>query len=326
MCIDAISVIAQAVLTDDELDSFNQFESAIQRKVLLSTVLRAEETPAFVWRPLPGSMARMLAGEDVRDKDQNAEISVNVKYLDLDPSELTQSYQVKSRELLSPNGVEGFAILWKLYESIAMGVEQVDRGALLERLTDMSMSGMTTAFAQIPPLLLDSDHNIVSMAAINLLMLLPTQPSSEEHGLDLLLDLATRFEDSETPTTGGILAGLLLTGDRRVIERVEAALDDCEHDVEWFLGAARSPLASAARAEFLLTHCEMASDVHLGTFGSYAKGLEEMALQAQDKMVVEIVRDFPVSGPDDLGVRVVEAWPVPEFGKKMEERLLPSDN
>ena len=29
-----------------------------------------------------------------------------------------------------------------------------------------------------------------------------------------------------------------------------------------------------------------------------------------------------MSGPDDLGVRVVEAWPVPEFGKKMEERLL----
>jgi hypothetical protein len=206
-----------------------------------------------------------------------------------------------------------------LYSELEARFGPEEREHLEEGLLAVILQG-TPARALVPFFLLDSDLRIVSKAALDYSVLrLPDERGGQFAGPRLMLDTARPDSGQCDERRAGILMGVVLLGDRRLLPLLEGCW-------KWLGPAGRELLAKATSngvitagpVEFYLAWLEQTEDDR--DFGGILGTLCRMASISPDGLVHDIERTFPVR-PDEPPLRVIESWSFPEYFERIRERI-----
>ena len=189
-------------------------------------------------------------------------------------------------------------ILFDLYQRWAEQSEPDERLSVLTDITRFTEERHGASYLGLMPFLTaETDHRVLSTAALNLASLKPPQPDADatDYGgvswLANLLLARDQFGDTE----GSILAGLLLLGDRRVLAPAKALWQRLPSEGRLRAARARSGFAYRPHLEFLLWALEDETDASV--FGALAAAV--LNLTGLDDAIVEIERHLPVwDAPD----------------------------
>ncbi len=213
-------------------------------------------------------------------------------------------------------------LLERLYGLLLARVDAAQRLGLEQRIRTFVMQGHSSAFALVPFVLGDIDHRVVSSATIDIAMLMHRTNDDPLTGPKFLVDLV-EHEDTDDQRKLGILAGLILLGDERILPLVRGrwrALASPEHRRR--LAAATSGYVSTLLIEFLVDWLEEATEE--SDIGAIAGSLARMPELAKGGRVVEVRRCFPcfnagVEGP----IQISRHWSFGEYAQVIRPRLEP---
>lgn len=210
----------------------------------------------------------------------------------------------------------------RLYGLLLARVDAAQRLGLEQSIRTFVTQGHATVFALVPFLLADTDHRVVSSATIDIAMLMRRTNGDPLTGPKFLVDLV-EDEDTDDARKLGILSGLILLGDERILPLVRGrwrALASAEHRRR--LAAATSGYVATLLIEFLLDWLEQTTEE--GDIGAIAGSLARMPELAQGGRVVEVRRCFPCfdAGPEGP-VHIVRAWSFGDYADIVRPRLEP---
>jgi len=207
--------------------------------------------------------------------------------------------------------------LSNLYRVVVERLSVPQRKELVEEVNECVERGLGTVDAFLPFLFQDPDTGIISTAALNFALLGPVEhgdPLTAPRYLKGIADL-TRHPRVRV----GILTGLLLLGDRRVLPVLHRCWVRLTAEERQRLTQAYSGFVYAGVVDFFLDWLEDADEE---TFGLVAAALAKMPLTAISPKVLDVERVFPAasagSGPS---VRLVGEWPFEEYGRLIEPRF-----
>jgi|GEM_PF-1212058 len=201
-----------------------------------------------------------------------------------------------------------------------------ERTTIAQRLEILvNLSGAVERFEAgiatlLPFLCADEETSVVSTAAMNLSVLIPSQKG------DLLTgpkDVLRFLEGSDTDNTRvGILQGVLLLGDRRVLPLLDRCWERLGREGRRLLAHSWSGFVYASTIEFLLDWLEKTDDER--DYGSIAAALVLNVTRPKGTpFVLDVERKFPANceekGPP---VRFLRQWTFEEYGKIIAPRLL----
>jgi len=162
----------------------------------------------------------------------------------------------------------------------------------------------------------DTDHQVVSTAALNLASVAPDQ-GLEYAGASFVLN-NLMVKPKLDADDGAKLGGVLLLGDRRVLEPAKRVWQRLPVEGRHVAMKMRSGANYLAILEFLLWALEDEKDA--GVFGSIAGALRTMTQQSQ--RVLDITRHLPTwEAGEDGPIEIVRETTVGEIGDSMRERL-----
>ena len=213
-------------------------------------------------------------------------------------------------------------ILFDLYQRWAEQSEPDERLSVLTDITRFTEERHGASYLGLMPFLTaETDHRVLSTAALNLASLKPPQPDADatDYGgvswLANLLLARDQFGDTE----GSILAGLLLLGDRRVLEPAKAIWQRLPSEGRHRAARARSGVAYRPHLEFLLWALEDETDA--AVFGALAAAV--LNLTGVDDAIVEIERHLPVwDAPDpEQPIQLLSRQSLRETGEALRSQL-----
>lgn len=205
-----------------------------------------------------------------------------------------------------------------LYRHYVTRIHPAQRLTNYQSIVDQVIAGETGVYALMPFVCSDPARPVASAAALDYSVLAPT---SEENATLGAIELLNLYERVSLANGLAVLGGLLMTGDRRILDLVKdycRALD-CE-EIE-ILIKCRGTYLTAAVVEFYLEWLEeLDSEEDFDNFAAVAAGFANLAIGATDAMVYDIERIIP-STPENA-VRILKKWPLPDYAASIAPRLV----
>ncbi len=162
----------------------------------------------------------------------------------------------------------------------------------------------------------DTEHKIISTAAMNLAVLQPCPDGDALAGVRTVCQLVERI-GYDSPKSASMLSGLLLLGDVQVFVFLHTAWEkltpECRHIV------ASSWSGFSPRATVLMILDWLEKEDNEAVYGALAGTLGRMALGAHEGKIVDIQRAFPAYEGEPITVLGVQD--VRTFGRGIKDRL-----
>ncbi len=185
-----------------------------------------------------------------------------------------------------------------------------------QAMVDRVIDGAMNARSLLPYMVCDNDRTLVSMAALDYALLAPEEDAPIA-AAEFLIDAYQHEAFANGPA---ILAGLLLSGDRRLLALLAPICRtlSCE-DVEEMIQCQGSFLMAAV-VEFYLDWLEqLDSLVEEDVFGAVAAGLANLVLGEHDGVVYDIERVIPSTREN--AVQLLEQWTLAEYAAIIAPRM-----
>jgi hypothetical protein len=209
-----------------------------------------------------------------------------------------------------------------LYQLASRILSHDERKQTQQLVTHYAMEGRTGHAALLPFLRCEAEHGIVSAATIDIAMLMPQANGDPLTGPRFLLG---EFESlpGDAPQRGGILAGLMLLGDERLLPLIKGRWREVTSPAaRRELAAANSGLVKTLQIDFLLDWLEQTTDD--AEIGGIAGTLVRMSFASQVPGVLKTRRSFPASAaPEGEGIVLEHRWTFAEYADIIEPRLQP---
>jgi len=207
----------------------------------------------------------------------------------------------------------------RLYTVLTERAGEGDRLQLLDYVTRSLETRVGTVDSLIPFIFGDPEVRVVAAASFELALRRPLQNGDPMTGPKTLRRMSDNVQ-GETALLG-LLAGLLLLGDRRVLPLLEGCWERLGRTARARLAGSWSGVAYASLVDFLLGWMERAADEEdLHTVG---EALADIPRRSGQEKVVDVERKFPTNAPDDLPpIRVIEEWTFPKYGERIGPRLV----
>ncbi|MDB2348078.1 hypothetical protein N9V84_09290, partial [Verrucomicrobiales bacterium] len=213
-------------------------------------------------------------------------------------------------------------ILLELYGRWAEQSEPSQRLPVLADTIGLAEEEWGAPFLALMPFIAaETDHQVISSAALGLASVAPGECDSDKGtyaGASWVADLLMAKQRLDE-TDGSVLAGLLLLGDRRVLELAKAIWQRLPSEGRLRAAQARSGFAYRPHLEFLLWALEDETDASV--FGALAAAVLNLA-NLHDA-VVEIDRHLPVwDAPDpDEPIQLLSRHTLRETGEALRSQL-----
>ncbi|MGY8686684.1 MAG: hypothetical protein ACKVHP_02940, partial [Verrucomicrobiales bacterium] len=265
-------------------------------------------------------------------------LAANPAALDaLDADALGEHFVILNAHYAGSQDATLIPILFDLYQRWAAQSEPDERLSALTAITRFTEEHCGAPYLGLMPFLTaETDHRVLSTAALNLASLKPPESDAaavdakEGTGTDAdgeaadyagvswlanLLVARDQFGDTE----GSILAGLLLLGDRRVLAPAKAIWQRLPSEGRLRATRARSGFAYRPHLEFLLWALEDETDASV--FGALAAAV--LNLTNLGDVVVEIERHLPVwDAPDpEQPIHLLSRQSLRETGETLRSQL-----
>ena len=185
-----------------------------------------------------------------------------------------------------------------------------------QAMVDRVIDGAMNVRSLLPYMVCDNDRTLVSMAALDYALLAPEEDAPTA-AAEFLVDAYQHGAFANGPA---ILAGLLLSGDRRLLALLAPICRtlSCE-DVEEMIQCQGSFLMAAV-VEFYLDWLEqLDSLVEEDVFGAVAAGLANLVLGEHDGVVYDIERVIPSTREN--AVQLLEQWTLAEYAAIIAPRM-----
>lgn len=203
----------------------------------------------------------------------------------------------------------------KMHALLVERLPEADRLSLAQLIARfIEEVGATSEFSLLPFILGESSLQIISSTVIDYAMFMEGPESEDMPGPNFLIK---QYKFGKLPDVNrlGILAGLILLGDERLLPLVLgrwADFKDPSH--RQYLAGVQSGFVSTLQVEFLLDWIENTSDE--SEIGGIAGGLGSMPRNSNNEVVTRLSRSFPYgrAGGDDP-LRVIQTWSFPEYEK-----------
>ena len=160
---------------------------------------------------------------------------------------------------------------------------------------------------------------MISTAALNLSFLIPPRGGDPLTGpKDVLGFIETADTDNSRV---GILQGVLLLGDRRILPLLDRCWEKLGREGRRRLTHSWSGFVYASTIDFLLGWLEATNDDW--DYGAIAAALASYPIrQKRIPLVLDVERKLPVNGPEDgPAVRYISQWSFEEYGAIIAPRL-----
>lgn len=204
-----------------------------------------------------------------------------------------------------------------LYRHYVTRVHPAQRLRNYQAVVDQVIAGKCCVAALMPFICCDPARIITSTAALDYVVL---APSDQEHATAGACELLDLYDRGVLANGLAVLGGLMMSGDRRIITLLKAQCRALSSDEVEILIKCRGAILSAAVVEFYLGWLEeLDSRTECDTFAIIAAGLANLASTAADATVYDIERLIP-STPDHA-VRVLQQWTLSEYAANMASRL-----
>lgn len=194
-----------------------------------------------------------------------------------------------------------------------------ERLDLLLQLAELAERRVTGLGCLQPFLSADEDPAVISTASLNLAVLIPLVDGDPLTGPREVL----RFtEGADTDATyAGILQGILLLGDRRILPLLDRCWEPLGPEGRRILLHSWSGFVYASTIDFLLSWLESATAE--SEYGSIAGVLASYPLRKDAfPFVADVERKFPANGPGKGPcVRQLGRWTFEEYGKIIAPRV-----
>jgi hypothetical protein len=168
----------------------------------------------------------------------------------------------------------------------------------------------------MPFVLGDTEHKIISTAAMNLAVLQPCPDGEALSGVNTICHFVDKV-GYDSPRSASMLSGLLLLGDVQVFVFLHTAWEkltpECRHIV------ASSWSGFSPRATVLMILDWLEKEENEAVYGALAGTLGRMALGAHEGKIVDIQRSFPAYAGEPLIILGVQD--VRTFGRGIKSRL-----
>lgn len=217
----------------------------------------------------------------------------------------------------APDDVE--ALIRQLYLHSVVRLSVSERLRLLESVWDQieEFPGAAALYGLVA--LNDTDHRIISTAALNLAVAMRPAIDDPMRGPSTIRALAERSDDQVTKV--GLLSGLLLLGDRRTLPILDGCWRLLDEKGRRQLAASKSGYAYASVIDFFLSWLDdstLTGDD--ASFGCVAAAIASMTIYADS--VVDVERKLPVWADDDRPpVLLLQEWSIAEYGQIIAPRL-----
>ena len=186
-----------------------------------------------------------------------------------------------------------------------------------QTMVDRVIDGAMNARSLLPYMVCDDDRTLVSMATLDYALLAPEKEDAPTAAAEFLLDAYQHGAFANGPA---VLAGLLLSGDRRLLVLLAPICRSlpCE-DVEEMIQCQGSFLMAAV-VEFYLDWLEqLDSLVEEDLFGAVAAGLANLVLGEHDGIVYDIERVIPSTREN--AVQLIGQWTLAEYAAIIAPRM-----
>ncbi len=208
-----------------------------------------------------------------------------------------------------------------LYARAVTELPQETRMQMVLDLSQLAEERKISGNPLFPFLFRDPAPAIVSTAALNLAILWPDVGDDPLAAIRYLTQQARHCAGrGEDDRAAAIVGGLLLLGDRRVIEDLKGCWRWLSIDGRVaLLSRLNSGFVHAPVVEWLI---EWLEDCEGGEFGTVAAALTRLSPVANLRGVVEVQRALPIwSAADGQPLREIAKWSFGQFGERIRSRL-----
>jgi hypothetical protein len=237
----------------------------------------------------------------------------------LDPDTLTLLAFVRFTRNGSSAVKADSADLRRLYQVLLQRLSPHERLNLKHKVCQYATEGHTGVYALLPFLEHDSDRTVLSSATIDWAMLMPRVNGDPLTGPRHLMHL---YEHSAANTALrlGLMTGLVLLGDERLLPLLKGRWRDFARDDRNRLAASSSGFVMTLQIEFLLDWLEN-TDNHADV-GAIAGAMCQMPGISQVGHVLRVQRCFPASDASEGDeISLLERWTFAEYATRIEPRL-----
>ena len=198
---------------------------------------------------------------------------------------------------------------------LSVNVRESVQDAISAAVADNDLSSN----ALLPFVSTESARHIVSKAVLEFLMYRPSQPDDLLAGVR---DILALYHAETTVNAGAVLGGLLLTGDRRVIDAVMGVVDkDTSLTTIKELAKTHSGFLYAPVIECYLGWLEsLNNEATEAEFGVMASGLTNMLRRDQTGEVLELRRDFG-QGTEASSVEVIAQYLFDDYAPRVLAKM-----
>lgn len=208
--------------------------------------------------------------------------------------------------------------LQELYRRFALQADAESRTGLLLQVVGAVEDGIGSVTALLPFLMFERDPALIRTAALETALLTPLTDGDPMTGPRHLYE--TAIDAPDEITRAGILGGLLLLGDRRVVEMMDEAWRVLSPEARPLLLEAWSGYAFASTIEF---HLDWLPEAVPANAVRIVDAVASIPLLAAHPRVLDLERRFPVfEAGDEETFRVVGEWTFHEYGEVMAPRVI----
>lgn len=204
-----------------------------------------------------------------------------------------------------------------LYAELASKVDRDERSRMYDATVNEVSRGDVSADAFFPFLCLETDTALVSSAVIDFTMFTPVEGGDPLSSPKIMLRMMPSVANP-----AGILAGLILLGDRRLAGLIRVARIHLDHDGLGELSRSRSGYLYSTQIDFYLEWMEeIIGDVAMESeLGFLAAAIANMPGSCFDDCVREVERSFGTPrSPESM--KVFRQWTLAEYAEVIIPRL-----
>ena len=212
-------------------------------------------------------------------------------------------------------------LIERLYALLVDRFSANDRLALEQTVAALVMKKETGHQALLPFILGESHHHVIASAVIDFTSTVTPDAGDPLSTIKFLLARFTEATDG-SPCKLGILCGLLLLGDERLLPLLKGRWKELTSEEDRFeLASTMSGFVTTLQIEFLLDWLEnttLESDI-----GAVAAAMARMPLDSLQSAVLRIERVFPATAAKSgEEVKKLGQWSFPEYAQIIKPRLL----
>lgn len=254
---------------------------------------------------------------DVSQEQINTILDSPVRALNLSDEQLDATTLAAIGHYANTADLDLVKKLMPLYRHYVTRIHPAQRLKNYQSIVDLVIEGKHGVHALMPFVCCDPARVVSSAAALDYIVLAPTDKENATAGACELLDLYVR---GALANGIAVLGGLVMSSDRRILPLLKEHCRSLSCEEVEILIKCRGSYLTAAVAEFYLEWLEVLdSAADCDIYAAVAAGFANLAIGASDETVYDIERIIP-STPDNA-VRVLNQWPLSEYAATIASRL-----